>query len=162
MQDRARSLNWKSRLYCSHTDHEGILYHVKMTKFATQNKQSTTTSSTHVKKNFQMNTFHDGLKSWIDLYYHRACMSRCYLKYAFSINREIWQSNQGIPWQSLHYLICIITHGLCSYNVWISNDDITAIGVSFWWRREFSNFSQFHRGRMSSPAQVIRTTPEWD
>ena len=35
-RDRARNLNWKSILYCSHTDHEGILYHVKMTKFATR------------------------------------------------------------------------------------------------------------------------------
>ena len=58
-----------------------------MTKFATQNKQSTTTSSTHVKKNFEMNTFRDGLKSWIDLYRHRACPGS-YLKYAFSINKD--------------------------------------------------------------------------
>ena len=49
--------------------------------------------------------------------------------------------NQGIPWQLLHYLICIITRGLCSYNVRLSDDDITAIRVSYWWRREFSNFS---------------------
>ena len=59
------------------------------------------------------------------------------------------------PWQSLHYLICIIICGLRSYNVWLSNDDITAIRVSYWWRKEFSNYAQFHRGRMSSPAQVI-------
>ena len=26
---------------------------------------------------------------------------------------------------------------------------------SYWWRREFSNFSQFHHRRISSPAQVI-------
>ena len=118
-------------------------------------KQSTTTSNTHVKKNFQMNKFHDALKAWIDLYRHRACPGS-YLKYAFSINKakydnRIWAS----PWQSLHYLICIITRGLCSYNVRLFDDDITAIGVSYWWRWEFSNFSQFHYGRISSPAQVI-------
>ena len=126
-------------------------------------KQSMTTSNTHVKTNFQMDTIHDGPKAWIDLYCHRACPGS-YLKYAFSINKAkydnlIWAS----PWQSLHYLICIITPGLCSYNVRLSNYDITSIGVSYWWRREFSNFSQFHHGRISSPAQVIiRTTPEWD
>ena len=37
-RDRARNLNRKSTFYCSHTDHEGIHYHVKMTKFATRNK----------------------------------------------------------------------------------------------------------------------------
>ena len=111
MRDRARSLNWKSRLYCSHTDHEGILYHVKMTKFATRNKQSMITSSTHVKKNFQMNTFHNGLKSWIDLYRHSACPGS-YLKYAFSINKEKYDNRiRESPWQSLYYLICIITVG---------------------------------------------------
>ena len=130
-------------------------------------KQSTTTSSTHVKKNFQMNTFHDGLKAWIDLYCHPACPGS-YLKYAFSINKANMTIESGNPpWQSLHYLICIIICGLRSYNVWLSNDDITAIGVSYWWRKEFSNYAQFHRGRMSSPAQVIvildntRTGLEW-
>ena len=34
--DRARNLNYKSQPYSSHTDHEGIHYHVKMTKFATR------------------------------------------------------------------------------------------------------------------------------
>ena len=29
--------NWWSRLYSFHTDDEGNLYHVKMTKFVTQN-----------------------------------------------------------------------------------------------------------------------------
>ena len=36
-------------------------------------KQSTTMSSTHVKKTFQVNTFHGGLKVWMDLYGHSVC-----------------------------------------------------------------------------------------
>ena len=52
------------------------------------------------------------------------------------------------PWRSWCYLICIITHGLCSYNARLFNDDITAIGVSYWRRREFPNYARLHRGRM--------------
>ena len=49
-------------------------------------KQSTTTLSTHVKKNFQMNTFHAGLKSWMDLYRH-CFFPGSYLKYALSLSK---------------------------------------------------------------------------
>ena len=109
----------------------------------------------HPRENFQMNTFHNGLKAWLDLYCHRACPGS-YLKYAFSFNKAKYDNRIGeSPWQSLHYLICIITHGLFFWNARLFDDDVTKIGVSYWWRREFSNYAQFHRGRMSSPAQVI-------
>ena len=52
------------------------------------------------------------------------------------------------PWRSWCYLICIITHGLCSYNARLFNDDVTAIGASYWRRREFPNYARLHRGRM--------------
>ena len=52
------------------------------------------------------------------------------------------------PWRSWCYLICIITRGLCSYNARLFNDDVTAIGVSCWRRREFPNYARLHRGRM--------------
>ena len=52
------------------------------------------------------------------------------------------------PWRSWCYLICIITRGLCSYNARLFNDDVTAIGVSYWRRREFPNYARLHRGRM--------------
>ena len=52
------------------------------------------------------------------------------------------------PWRSWCYLICIITRGLCSYNARLFNDDVTAIGASYWRRREFPNYARLHRGRM--------------
>ena len=53
------------------------------------------------------------------------------------------------PWRSWCYLICIITRGLCSYNARLFNDDVTAIRVSYWRRREFPNYARLHRGRMT-------------
>ena len=52
------------------------------------------------------------------------------------------------PWRSWCYLICIITRGLCFYNARLCNDDVTAIGVSYWRRREFPNYERLNRGRM--------------
>ena len=92
-------------------------------------KQSMTTSSTHLKKNFQMNTFHVGLKPWMDLYRHCVCPGS-YLKYAFLIyNAKLWQSNRGFPVAIGTYLICIITRGLCFYNARHFNDDVTVMGA---------------------------------
>ena len=94
-----------------------------------------------------MNTFQDGLKAWMDLYRYRACPGS-YLKYAFSINKAKYYNQIGeSSWQSLHYLIFIINFVV-----------ILQCTAFQWWRhsnREFSNYAQFHRGRMSSPAQVI-------
>ena len=60
-------------------------------------KQSTTTSRTHVKKNFQVNTLHNNFKAWMDFYHHCVC-PWSYLKYAFSIYKvNLWQTIQGIP-----------------------------------------------------------------
>ena len=55
------------------------------------------------------------------------------------------------PWRSWCYLICIITRGLCSYNELLFNYDVTAIRVSYWWRREFRNYARLHRGRIINP-----------
>ena len=113
-------------------------------------KQSTTTSSTHVKKNLQMNTFHDGLKAWMDLYRHHACPGS-YLKYAFTINKAKYDNQiRESLWQSLHYWICITTLKYMAFRWWCHGNR-----VSYWWRREFSNYAQFQHGSMSSPAQVI-------
>ena len=111
-------------------------------------KQSTTPSTTHVKINIQVNTFQSGLKAWMDLYRHCICPAS-YLNYEFSIYQaKLCQSNRGIRSRWWHYLICIITHGLCSYNARLLNDNVTAIEVSYWWRREFPNYARLHRGRM--------------
>ena len=56
------------------------------------------------------------------------------------------------PWRSWCYLICIITRGLCSYNARLFNHDVTAIGASYWRRREFPNYARLHRGRMTKHA----------
>ena len=97
-------------------------------------KQSTTTPSTHVKKIFQVNTFHDGLKAWMDLCRHCVCLES-YLKYVFSIYRAKYDDRIGeCPWRSWRYLICIITRGLCSCIARLFYDDVTAIKVSFWRR----------------------------
>ena len=53
------------------------------------------------------------------------------------------------PWRSWCYLICIITRGLCSYNARLFNHDVTAIGASYWRRREFPNYARLHRGRIN-------------
>ena len=111
-------------------------------------KQSTTTSSTHVKKHFQVITFHDGLKAWMDSYRHCICPGS-YLKYAFPICKAKYDNRIGESlWRSWRYLICIVAHGLCSYNARLFNDDVTAIGVSYWWRREFPNYARLHPGRI--------------
>ena len=111
-------------------------------------KQSTTTSTTHENKNFLVNTFHGGLKAWMDLYRHNVCPGS-YLNYAFSIFvAKLRQFNRGIPSRSWRYLICIITRELCSYNAWLLNDDVTAIEVSYWRRREFPNYARLLRGRI--------------
>ena len=52
------------------------------------------------------------------------------------------------------YLICIITRGLCSYNARLFNDDVTAIGVSYWRRREFPNYARLHRRRMPTKVRL--------
>ena len=60
------------------------------------------------------------------------------------------------PWRSWCYLICIITRGLCSYNARLFNDDVTAIGASYWRRREFPNYARLHRGRIKGLITVGR------
>ena len=111
-------------------------------------KQCTTTSITHAMKNIQVNTFHGGLKAWMDICRH--CVSQgSYLKYAFSIYKaKLWQSNRRIPLRSLRYIICIITCGFCSCNARLFNDDVTAIEVSYWRRRESPNYARLNRGKM--------------
>ena len=70
--------------------------------------------------------------------------------YAFSLSKVKYDNRIGeYPWRSWKYLICIITHGLCSYNARLFNDGVTAIGVSYWWRRKFPNYARLHRGRIS-------------
>ena len=111
-------------------------------------KQSTTTWRTHVKKNFQVNTFHDDFKAWMDFYSHCVCQWS-YLEYEFSIYKvKLRQSNRESPWRSWCYLICMITRGLCSSNAWLFNDDVTAIGFSYWRRREFPNYARLQHDRM--------------
>ena len=111
-------------------------------------KQSTTTSSTHMKKYLLINMFHDGLKAWIDLYRH-CVYPESYLRYAFSIYKAKYDNPIGeSPWRSWHSLACIITRWLCFYNARLFNDDTTAIGVSYWRRREFPNYARLHLGRV--------------
>ena len=103
-------------------------------------KQSTTTSSNHVKKNFEMNTFHGGLKTWMDIK-PPLCM----------VQEVIWSKHFQSIIESGNprgYLICIITRGFCSHNARLFNDDVTEIGVSYWQRREFPNPARLHRGNI--------------
>ena len=86
-----------------------------------------------------MNTF-GGLKVWMDLYHHYVCPGS-YLKFAFSFTKakcdnRIWES----PWRSWRNPICAITHSLCLYDSRLFNDDVSAIGVSYWRRWVFSNY----------------------
>ena len=115
-------------------------------------KQSTTTSTTHVKENFQVNTFHIGLKACRDLYRHCVC-PRSYLKHAFSIYKaKLWQSNRGSPSRSW-------TLSNVHNHPWVGPLQWTAFE---WWRhgnrglllveQEFPNYARFHRGRMEACA----------
>ena len=102
-------------------------------------KQSTTTSSSHAKEIFQMNTF-GGLKAWMDLYRHYVCPGS-YLKFAFSFHKakydnRIWES----PWRLWRYPICAFTRSLCFYDSRLFNDDVSAIGVTYWQRWGFPNY----------------------
>ena len=72
----------------------------------------------------------------------------------FSIQSEIWQSNRGSQWRSWRYVRCIITHGLCSYNARLFNDEVTAIVVSYWRRREFPNYARPYRCRICHDSEV--------
>ena len=111
-------------------------------------KQNTTTPSSHMNNNSQINTLHDGLKAWMDLYHHCVCPGH-YLKCAFSIYKARYDHRIGeSPWWSWRYLIRIITRGLCSYNAQLFNDDVTAIRVFYWWRRGFPNYTRLNRGRL--------------
>ena len=95
-----------------------------------------------------MNTFHDGLKAWIYVYRHCVCQGS-YLKYGFSIYKAKYDNRiEESPWRLWHYVICIISHGLCFYNARFFNDDVTTIGVTYWRRREFTNYAWLHHGRM--------------
>ena len=107
-------------------------------------EKSTTMSSSCVKKNFHVSTFHDGLKVWTDLCHHWVFPGN-YLKYAFSIYKAKHDNQiRESPWWSWCYLFCINTHG------WLFINDVTTIGVSYWWRREFPNYAWLHRGRIIS------------
>ena len=112
-------------------------------------KQSTTPSSIHVKESVQVNTFHDGLKAWMDflnitVYVQKVIWSMHIQPIKRNYDNPIGES----PWRSWRYQVCIITRGLCSCNVRLFNDDITAVGVSYWRRREFQTYARLHRGRM--------------
>ena len=58
-------------------------------------QQSTTKQSTHAKTNFQMNIFHDGLKTWIDWSHHSVCPGS-YPRYAFQIYKANIKIETGI------------------------------------------------------------------
>ena len=40
-----------------------------------------------------------------------------------------------------------VTRGSCSYNARLFTHDLTAIRISYRWRREFPNYARLHRGR---------------
>ena len=66
-------------------------------------KQSKTTSTTHMKENFQVNTFQDSLKAWMDLYDHCVCQES-YLKYAFQSIKRNKTTELGKPHGDQVYL----------------------------------------------------------
>ena len=95
-----------------------------------------------------MNTFHDSFKALVDLHHHFVCQG-IYSNYPYSIYKAKYENRIGeSPWRSWCYLICIITRGLWSYNARLFNDDITAIDITCWRRREFPSYTRLHIGRM--------------
>ena len=60
-------------------------------------------SSTHMKKNFQVNTFHDSMKAWMDLYRH-CVYPGSHLKYAFSIYKVKYDTFISTPYHSFMHI----------------------------------------------------------
>ena len=90
-------------------------------------------------------------------------MSRKLIEVCISIYKTTYDYRIGeSPWRSWRYPICIITHGLCSYNVQLFNDDVTVIGVSFWPKREFPNYARLHRDRMYNSTNWTRYSIQLD
>ena len=109
-------------------------------------KQSTTTSRIHVKKNFQVNTFHDDFKAWMDFYRHCVCLW-IYLKYTFSFYKvKLWQSNPGIP------VAIVMLSNLHNYP-WVVLLQRTAFQ---WWRHGNRGFLLAEKG-----IPKLRTATSW-
>ena len=111
-------------------------------------KQSTTTSSTHMKKNFQMNAFHAGLKLWMDLYLHCA-FPGSYLKYALSLSKVKYDNRIKNPrgdrdLYNLHNYLWVVILQRTAFQWWCHGNR-----VSYWQRREFPNYARLHRGRIA-------------
>ena len=53
------------------------------------------------------------------------------------------------PWRSGRYVFAYY-RGLCSYSARLFNDDVTAIGLSYWRRKKFSSYARLHRGRIQN------------
>ena len=96
-----------------------------------------------------MKIFHDGLKSWMDLYRHCVYPGSC-LKYAFSIYKtgKIWQTNRGIP-------AAIVTLSNLYNSPWVVLLQCTAFQwwlhgsrVSYWRRREFPKYTRLNCDRI--------------
>ena len=85
-----------------------------------------------------------------------SCMSRNWCDvWNFNLWSEILQSRRGISvavvtpsnWHN-YPLVVVLRCEAFQWWPWLSNNDVTAIGVSYWRRRESPNYARLHRGRM--------------
>ena len=110
-------------------------------------KESTTTSSNHVKKRLPNEHISRRCKG-VNGFKQSLCMPGK-LSEVCIFNPKAKYDNRiaKFPRRLWRYVICIIGHLLCCYNTRLSNDDVMAIGVSYWGRKEYPNYARLHRGR---------------
>ena len=115
-------------------------------------KQGTYSSITHINNDFQMNTFHmcERVRSIISSLCTFTMLSRMYFK-STTWNMTIKSGNSHGDRGAI--LVHLPVRGLCAYNAWLLNNDITTIEVSYCRRREFPKLYTVGRGRMEFPAQ---------
>ena len=74
----------------------------------------------------------------------------------FQSRKLIWQSNLKNPRGDRDVIYLPITRGLCSHNARLFSDDVTAIGRSYWCKRQFHNYTRLHRSRMEDLYHLTR------
>ena len=115
-------------------------------------KYDRTTPNTHTNKDIQMSPFHkfDSANNVIPSLYRFEVLYKVCI---WNLQNEIRQLNRDIPTVIVTLYLIHLPMG-CAPNAQLLNDDVTAIELSYWRRRESPNYPRQHRGRMFTKALV--------
>ena len=110
-------------------------------------KQSTTTPYTDMKTTFKWTHF-TSLKAWI--VFHRHCVrSECHLNDLFHVYKDEYGSPIGeCPWRSWSTPHLAHFPWVVRVQYTASNDEGTAIELSYWWKGDFLRYAPKHRNRI--------------